>query len=97
MDNFEEIIKQKAEQFEVPFNDAHWAEMDGKLNAIRAAKIKNTILGSAAAIAIVAASSFFIFSNNENTLTTEDNSLAEIILLKHTLQILLKHTLQKKK
>ena len=78
MDNFEEIIKQKAEQFEVPFNDAHWAEMDGKLNAIRAAKIKNTILGSAAAIAIVAASSFFIFSNNENTLTTEDNSLAEI-------------------
>ena len=44
MDNFDEIIKQKAEQFEVPFNDAHWAEMDGRLNAIRAAKIKNTIL-----------------------------------------------------
>lgn len=74
MDNFDKIIKQKAEQFEVPFNDAHWAEMEGKLNAIRMTKIKNTILGSVSVVALIAASSYFIFSNNE-TITTTNNTV----------------------
>ena len=60
MDNFNDIIKQKVEQFEVPYNEAHWAEMDGKLNSIRSAKIKKNIFGSAAVVAVVALSSYFI-------------------------------------
>lgn len=78
MDNFDEIIKQKIDQFEVLYNDAHWAEMNGKLNAIRAAKIKTAILGIAVAISIIAISSYIIFTPSEkqaiedNTLITED-------------------------
>jgi len=70
MDNFDKIIKQKVEQFEVPFNEAHWAEMDSKLNSIRSAKIKKNIFGSAAIVAVVALSSYFVF--NENTINKSE-------------------------
>ena len=53
MDNFDKIIKEGVERFEVPYNDAHWAEMDGRLNKIRTTKIRNTVAGSFAAIAMV--------------------------------------------
>ena len=72
MNNFDEIIKQKVEQFDVPFNEAHWAEMDGKLNTIRAAKIKKTILGSAAAIAIIAAAGYFTVTENDTAFSSND-------------------------
>lgn len=81
MNNFEEIIKKGVEQFEVPYNEAHWAEMDGRLNKIRSTKIRNNVLGSITAIAIVAISSYFIFFNtaipspeNGNTIAI-DNSI----------------------
>jgi gliding motility-associated-like protein len=64
MNSFDKIIKQKLEQFEVPFNEAHWAEMDGKLNAIRAVKIRNMLLICSTVIAIIAASSYSYFSDN---------------------------------
>jgi gliding motility-associated-like protein len=73
MDNFNNIIKQKVEQFDVPFNEAHWAEMDGKLNKIRATKIKNTIFGTAAAVAIIAATAYFSFSENKTLISTNEN------------------------
>ena len=78
MDNFDKIIKESLEKFEVPYNKAHWAEMEGRLNGIRAAKIKKIIFGSAAVFAIVAISSYLIFSNNEmpineSNLTFVDN------------------------
>lgn len=76
MDNFDKIIKQKVEQFEVPYNEAHWAEMDQKLNAIRVTKIKKTIFGSAAIIAVVAISSYFIFSNTETSIKNSNNIIA---------------------
>ncbi len=83
MDNFDEIIKQKLEQFDVPYNEAHWTEMDQKLNSIRAAKIKKNIFGSAAIIAVVAISGYFILSDNETiineTIIAEDNT-SEIIV-----------------
>jgi gliding motility-associated-like protein len=85
MDNFNEIIKQKVEQFEVPYNEAHWAEMDGKLNSIRSAKIKNNIFGSAAILAVVAISSYFIFSekdtaiNDNSNINTEESTPAFIV------------------
>ncbi len=81
MNNFDKIIKQKTEQFEVPFNEAHWAEMNGKLNAIRVTKIKNTILGIAAVITIIGLTSYFVLSDNETSNTTNSdiavNNIAE--------------------
>ncbi len=44
MDNFDKIIKEGVERFEVPYNDAHWAEMEGRLNKIRSTKIRNNII-----------------------------------------------------
>lgn len=73
MDNFDKIIKQKVEQFEVPYNEAHWAEMDSKLNAIRTTKIKNNILGSVAALAVILVSSYFIFPSTETSKTLNNN------------------------
>lgn len=70
MNNFDKIIKQKVAQFEVPFNEAHWAEMDQKLSAMRAVKIRNTLLICATIISILATSSYFIFSNNTASLKT---------------------------
>jgi len=78
MDNFNTIIKQKAEQFEVPFNDAHWAEMDAKLNGIYANKKKVLFLGSAVAVITVALSSFFLFTpNTASNINTGDQSIAQ--------------------
>lgn len=77
MDNFNKIIKEKVEQFDVPFNDAHWAEMEGKLNTIKTAKIKATILGSAAVIALIAISGYFLYENNAPTSETNTNVIAQ--------------------
>jgi len=71
MDNFNNIIKQKVEQFEVPFNDTHWVEMDARLNEIQSKKKKTLLIGSIAAIATF---SLFLFlltpSNTVNDLNT---------------------------
>jgi PKD repeat protein len=71
MDNFDKIIQQKVEQFEVPFNEAHWAQLEGKLNTIRATKIRNTIVGSVAGATIIAAISYFSFSQKQTTISKE--------------------------
>ena len=76
MDRFDEILKEKVEQFEVPFNEAHWAEMDGRLNKIRATKIKNTILGVAAGVVTLGIAGYFIFSSPTNHTRITDNNLS---------------------
>lgn len=68
MSNFNELIKQKIEQFDAPYNEAHWAEMNGKLNQIRSAKIRNNLFIAAGAIAVIAISSILYFNN-----TTENS------------------------
>ena len=80
MDNFDKILKEKVEQFEVPYNDAHWAEMEGKLNQIRATKIKNTILSLAAGLVTLGVAGYMIFSfpdNTTNELTEETTNNIE--------------------
>jgi len=67
MDNFDEIIKQQVEEFSAPYNEAHWAEMEGRLDSIRAKKVRRNTLVAAGAIAIISISSYFYFSNNSNT------------------------------
>jgi gliding motility-associated-like protein len=75
MNDFDKIIKQKAEQFEVPYNDAHWAEMEGKLNSIKAAKIKKNIFSAAAVITVLSVAAYFIIPNK--TTPTNDNIIVE--------------------
>lgn len=80
MDNFDKIIQQKVEQFDVPFNDAHWAEMEGRLNQVRSNRIKNVLFGSAAAIITLAISSYFILPfNSVNDLNSNTAIPAEKI------------------
>jgi gliding motility-associated-like protein len=79
MNDFETIIKQKVEQFEVAFNEAHWAEMEEKLNAIRLIKTRKMVLISGLVITLIAATSYFIFSKNTSALMpplSTNNSIA---------------------
>ena len=86
MDNFNTIIKQKAEQFEVPFNDAHWTEMEAKLIGISSSKKKTLFLGSAFAVITVALSSFFLFTpNTAANISTIDQSVSTPTLDQPTL------------
>jgi len=63
MSNINDIIKQKIAQFEVPYNEAHWAEMEGRLNKCNATKIKNNSLIAASTIIVIAISSILYFNN----------------------------------
>lgn len=63
MENFEDIIKQKVEQFEPKFNEAHWNALDQKLTSIKIAKIRKNILLSVAAILVAAIGGFSIYQN----------------------------------
>ncbi len=67
MSEFNDILKQKLEQFEVPYNEAHWAEMEGKLNAARSAKIKTKIFSAAAVISVLSVLTYFILPNSTPT------------------------------
>lgn len=88
MNNFDKILKEKVEQFEVPYNDAHWVEMEGKLNQIRATKIKNTILSVAAGVVTLGVASYMIFSspsNKASDLTEDTNTKIEAIVNANTI------------
>ena len=66
MKNFEDIIKQKVEQFEPKFNEAHWNALDQKLTSIKIAKIRRNILLSVAAILVVAIGGFSIYQTTNH-------------------------------
>lgn len=73
MDKFEDIIKQKVEQFEPKFNEAHWNALDQKLTSIKKTKIvKNTIL-SVAATVFVALGFYFIYQNSTPVYSVKTN------------------------
>ncbi|MCL4856333.1 MAG: PKD domain-containing protein [Flavobacteriales bacterium] len=73
MDKFEDIIKQKVEQFEPKFNEAHWNALDQKLTSIKKAKIvKNTIL-SVAVTVFVALGFYFIYQSSTPDYTVKTN------------------------
>jgi gliding motility-associated-like protein len=71
MDKFEDIIKQKVEQFEPKFNEAHWHALDQKLSAIKKTRtIRNSVL-SVAAVIVAVVSVFVIY--NETAKDKENN------------------------
>ncbi|MDG1477591.1 MAG: hypothetical protein P8Q14_10630 [Vicingaceae bacterium] len=77
MKNFDKIIKESAEQFEVPFNDAHWTEMEAKLNRINSKK-KNTLLfGSAATVITLLVSAYFLFPST-SSISSESQDQTEV-------------------
>ncbi len=85
MNKFDDIIKQKVEQFEVPYNEAHWAEMEGKLNSIRSTKITKNIFSAIGAITILSIASYLIYTNISTThINTEavanNNKVNEVIV-----------------
>ncbi|MCB9360433.1 MAG: PKD domain-containing protein [Flavobacteriales bacterium] len=62
MSNLEDIIKQKVDQFDVPFNEAHWEAMEAKLHAIKMAKIRKNIFIAAGVITIISVVSIFLYN-----------------------------------
>ncbi len=72
MSNFEDIIKNKAEQFDVPYNEAHWSALDKKLTSIKRVKTIKNVFISSAAILIVAATTFVIYNNNKANTNKEE-------------------------
>jgi len=61
MSNFDEIIKQKIEQFDVPFNEAHWKGVENKLDAIKVARIKKNTFIAAGVITIASILGFLMY------------------------------------
>lgn len=65
MSNFEDIIKNKVEQFDVPYNEANWVALDKKLTSIKRVKTIKNVIASSAAVLIVAIAAFVIHNNND--------------------------------
>lgn len=80
MDKFDDIIKNKVEQFEVPYNEAHWAEMDGKLERLRIAKIKKTVLSVAAGVIGISLAAYLIIPNVLNDKGIAESTDAEKVV-----------------
>lgn len=81
MDNFDKLIQQKLEQFDVPYNEAHWAEMEGRLDTIRIKKIKRNIFVSVGAVSLLV-TSFYLYHttntyNNAIKFTKDNNALSK--------------------
>lgn len=79
MSNLEEIIKQKVDQFDVPFNEAHWEAMEAKLHALKMAKIKKNVFLAAGVIAILGVVSFLAYNPTNTTTKIADQSANNLI------------------
>ncbi len=85
MTDFNNILKQKIEQFKVPYNKAHWVEMEAKLNAISHQKIiKRNFFIAASIIAVLSISSYLYLqqTNNKSIIALHNN--LNITTQKHT-------------
>lgn len=78
MDKFEKLIKDKLEQHEVPFNEAHWNEMDAKLNSLKNVQYLKNIAIAASVVAVVAVSAYFISNNNMDDKNNIENYSTEV-------------------
>lgn len=71
-DKFSRLIEEKLNDFQVPYNEAHWEEMSQKLDAAnivpKTSSLSKWIWGGVAAVAIVGAFYFLTESNDENNL-----------------------------
>ncbi len=82
MSNFEKIIKEKVEQFEPKFNEAHWDALNQKLTSIKIAKIRRNVLLSVAAILVAAIGGFSIYqitTQEENKTSNQISTVNTIV------------------
>lgn len=83
MSNFEDIIKNKAEQFDVPYNEEHWNSLDKKLTQIKKIKtIKNVLISST--VILIVAGTFILLNNKESVqnnkkMTLSTNNIHSVI------------------
>lgn len=78
MSNLEDIFKQKVEQFEVPYNEAHWNAVEAQLNNIKLAKLKKNIFLAASTVAVIGFVGYLLYNSNDttiNTVQTEDKAM----------------------
>lgn len=73
MSNFEDIIKNKIEQFDVPYNEANWVALDKKLTSIKRVKTIKNVIASSAGVLIVALAAFVIYNNNDATTNKKEH------------------------
>lgn len=64
MDKFDKFIKDQLEQHEVPFNEAHWNEMDAKLDAVNKQLWMKKIAVAASVVAVIAIAAYFIMPSS---------------------------------
>merc|ERR1711991_1235961 len=65
MDKFDKFIKDQLEQHEVPFNEAHWNEMDAKLDAVNKQLWMKKIAVAASVVAVIAIAAYFIIPKHK--------------------------------
>lgn len=88
MDKFDKFIKDQLEQHEVPFNEAHWNEMDAKLDAVNKQLWMKKITVAASVVAVIAIAAYFIMPSYpleeqttllNNEVLTEKNTNDEVV------------------
>lgn len=79
MSNFENIIKNKVEQFDVPYNEVHWNKLDNKLTSLKKARVRKNVLISGVSILVVALVALVLLpketiqKNNTKVIVENDN------------------------
>lgn len=66
MDNFDNIIKQKVEHFEVPYHTSDWVEMEQKLNNTRSMMFKKYLLWGSLVLLSVAGGIYLLQQSTTN-------------------------------
>lgn len=62
MSNFEDIIKEKANQFEAPYNEAHWLATKKKLKIAKTNLLLKKVFYTVIAVSAISTIGYFIFS-----------------------------------
>lgn len=79
MRNFEDIIKQKTEQFDVPYNEAHWEKVAQQLDALKVARIKKNTLVAAGVIAIASVVGVWMYQSKTSDLAKTPASTSQTV------------------
>lgn len=85
IDKFSQLVEKKLNDFEVPFEPSHWAEMNQKLDQISITSPSNSLLRNkwlwAGVAAMVVAGSWILFSDKSSTINSDlpDNKQGQTI------------------
>ena len=78
MSNFEDIIKEKANQFEAPYNEAHWLATQKKLKIAKTNLLLKKVFYTVITVSAISTIGYFIFSpsiiNEEKSISSLPNN-----------------------